>query len=154
MSNGSSQSIRISMSVKLRIGIPLIGGKGWLGGVSYVENLIKALRMLAPEESPLLYLILPPNMVEALELHRHLIPLVDGLYSVAMNPGAIQPVTKNFNNVSELGEVIDFLFPVNSDVVNELCSASWIPDFQHIYLPHLFSSNELITRDTAFARIE
>ncbi|MHB8120727.1 MAG: glycosyltransferase [Desulfuromonadaceae bacterium] len=140
------------MPVKLRIGIPLIGGKGWLGGVSYVENLIKALRMLPSDESPLLYLIVPPNMVEALELHRHLIPLVDGLYSLAENT-ALLPGVRNFNDRKDLGDAIDFLFPVNSDVVNELCSASWIPDFQHIYLPHLFSSNELITRDTAFARI-
>lgn len=139
------------MSAKLRVGIPLIGGKGWLGGVSYVENLIKALRMLPSDESPFLHLIVRPDMVEELELHRHLLPLVDGLYSLAVTTTSL-PGVRNYD-YKELGEFIDFLFPINSDVVNELCSASWIPDFQHIYLPHLFSSNELLARDTAFARI-
>ncbi|GEM_PF-336284 len=140
------------MSAKLRVGIPLIGGKGWLGGVSYVENLIKALRMLPPDESPLIYLVVRPNMVEELELHEHLFPLVNGIYSVAVN-SALLPSIVNFNDCADLGEAVDFLFPVNSDVVNEICSASWIPDFQHVHLPHLFSKNELATRDSAFLNI-
>ena len=38
-------------------------------------------------------------------------------------------------------------------MIPELCSTSWIPDFQHIHLPQFFSDQEIRQRNDSFSRI-
>lgn len=50
---------------------------------------------------------------------------------------------------------INFIFPINSYpylFISKLC-INWIPDFQHIYLPELFSKEEIKNRDVLFLYI-
>ena len=37
---------------RLKLGIPMIGGKHWMGGIAYTELLLKALQTVAPPERP------------------------------------------------------------------------------------------------------
>ncbi len=51
-------------------------------------------------------------------------------------------------------ERIDFLYPSFEEISPRTCgSAAWIPDFQHVHLPHLFSQRELRLRSRGFQRI-
>ena len=49
----------------------------------------------------------------------------------------------HFASFPELFKEIDFYYPVQANVWPNVCSASWIPDFQHIYLPEFFSPDEI-----------
>jgi hypothetical protein len=139
----------------LRIGIPLIGVKRWLGGVTYVELLVKALSLLSDQERPKIYLVV--TNPESLDLHGHIFPLVDGHIFFGWNSPQVaatlkQPV-KLCGSYTELADYIDFYYPVNSDVVSDVCSGSWIPDFQHVHLPEFFPKEELRRRDGWFQKI-
>jgi glycosyltransferase involved in cell wall biosynthesis len=81
--------------------------------------------------------------------------LFDGFLFCGQNVAAAQQVIPGVivAPADELFTYIDFYFPVNSDVWPGLCAASWIPDFQHRFLPELFSASELAWRDAQFARI-
>lgn len=141
---------------RLRVGIPIIGGKGWLGGIAYIEVLIKALHMLPEEERPYIYFVVTDETIRELTLHRHILPLIDSLCYVGTDPDVIRGLGQNlrhFSNFSELAEAVDFYFPVKAGVISELCSGSWIADFQHIHLPQFFSAEELATRDSRFGAI-
>src|SRR5438067_8715790 len=37
---------------RLRWGVPIIGGEGWMGGLIYLDNLVAAVRSLPPNEQP------------------------------------------------------------------------------------------------------
>ena len=48
------------MNDRLRISIPIIGGKHWLGGITYVNALASALKSLPETERPILQLVVRP----------------------------------------------------------------------------------------------
>jgi glycosyltransferase involved in cell wall biosynthesis len=50
---------------------------------------------------------------------------------------------------------LNFIYPYTpyQKVNKELITASWIPDFQHKYLPHLFDLSSIFIRDTSFKYI-
>jgi len=141
----------------LRVGIPLIGNKLWSGGVTYIELLFKALHILPEQERPKVLLIVTEKTLNAIDLHTHLFPLADGVIFVGQNihhADTIMP--KPFTHCpssQELFSEIDFYYPVASDAWPDFCSASWIPDFQHVHLPEFFSPNELQWRNNAFQKI-
>ena len=45
----------------MRIGILPQGGRDWIAGVIYVENLVRALNLLPQEERPFLYFVVGPG---------------------------------------------------------------------------------------------
>ena len=73
------------LSGNLRVGIPIIGEQGWLGGITYVELLIKALRLLPDQERPKVSLILHESKLHAVDLHEHIFPLVDDFIFLGFN---------------------------------------------------------------------
>jgi glycosyltransferase involved in cell wall biosynthesis len=142
----------------LRIGIPLIGGKGWLGGISYIELLVRAVAGLPKEERPQLFLVLTEHAIGSLHLHSSILPLLDGfvLFMENISESDLKKIEGTFTHAGsceELFTLIDFYYPVQSDVLLGFPAASWIPDFQHIHLPQFFSEHERSVRDSAFGRI-
>lgn len=143
--------------MKHNVGIPIIGGKGWLGGVSYIELLFKALALLPETERPRLFLIVSQEHLEDYSFHSHLVELADGVIFLgedAISARAAVPVEfTQCRDFAELTKIIDFYFPVNFGVVTELPSASWIPDFQHLHLPQYFSPEEISGRNRCIDEI-
>lgn len=141
----------------LRIGIPIIGLKEWLGGISYVDHLVKALRTLPESNSPKLFLVVSDWYLDSYSLHQPIIPLFDGIFFVGQNLSKASSVIRqpftHLRSHSELSDYIDFYYPVNSYVIPDLCSGSWIPDFQHIHLPEFFSPAECQRRDNSYDEI-
>jgi glycosyltransferase involved in cell wall biosynthesis len=141
----------------LRIGIPIIGIKDWLGGVTYIELLVKAVSMLPEGERPKMFLVMNEGNFDALDLHSGLFPIVDDIFFIGPDiSGANKLLSSKFRQIfsyEELFSEIDFFFPVLSNVLPHECSASWIPDFQHFHLPEFFSAGELKFRNDRFQQI-
>jgi glycosyltransferase involved in cell wall biosynthesis len=141
----------------LRVGIPVIGNSDWLGGVSYIESLIRAINVLPKQERPKLLLMVPEPFLDAIDLHRGILPLIDGILFFGIDvKKAEEKLRQPFiecHSIEEVSSHLDFFFPVVADVLPHMCSASWIFDFQHIYLPEFFSQADIQNRNSAFRRI-
>lgn len=144
----------------------------WTAGAHYFQNLFFALHALRPEMNVRISLLRLPDTKPSRYFDGN--TLVDEVLTfppepVGVSPGAMsrqrlriqrrlglyrppqQPALDDFlegKNVSalftcwiELGP--DWSFPL----------LTWIPDFQHLHLPDLFTPAELEQRDTLFARI-
>lgn len=142
---------------KLRIGIPIIGSKEWMGGITYIEILIKALNSLEQSERPQVYLLAPEHIIYEFDSHNDLLSMVDGLYIVGTDCRKSLYTTDSpfikYCSENDLPGLIDFYFPATYRVEYRICSGSWIPDFQHIILPEFFSKQELLNRDNIFRNI-
>ena len=136
----------------MRIGIPLVGGKFWHGGVTYVEALVKSLRGLHGDQQPLVYLIVDRTTAANLPAHLYFAAMIDGVIAIgdvpAMSDDSGVPATRVPRH-RELVDYVDFIFPVNTDIMPGFCHASWIPDFQHRHLRQLFSAEDFDRRESA-----
>lgn len=138
-----------------RIGIPVIGSADWIGGVCYVENLVKAVRMLPREAQPELYLLFADKDLDALPLHTHFLPLFDDiLYQGTETPkvaARLERPVRAYSSRAQLLQLVDFVYPAPDPLLEGLPAAAWIPDFQHVHLPQFFSAEEIKERDHSFA---
>jgi glycosyltransferase involved in cell wall biosynthesis len=136
----------------MRIGIPLVGGKFWHGGVTYVEALAKSLRGLPEDQRPRVYFIVDKVTAAHLPVHLHFATMIDGVIAIgdvpAMSDDRCVPTTR-VAGLRELVDCVDFIFPVNTDIMPGFCHASWIPDFQHRHLRQLFSAEDFDRRESA-----
>lgn len=141
----------------IRVGINMIGGKSWLGGANYILLLVKAVKTLTLEERPMLFLIVTDHSLQALELYAPMLSEFTGIVFVGANREiackVLPPRTIYFHSEDELFDFIDFIFPVTSSVMPSRCSASWIEDFQHCYLPQFFSPQDVAGRDERFKKV-
>jgi glycosyltransferase involved in cell wall biosynthesis len=139
----------------IRVGIPILN---WLGGVSYVELLVRAVTLLQDNERPKLFLVVRDDTLDVLELYKYIVPLFDGIFFVGKDLSRARALLNtefiHCHSDDELYKYIDFYFPVNSDVLSHrYAAASWIPDFQHKYLPDFFSAQEIANREHKFRQI-
>ena len=137
----------------------------WLGGAIYIENLLSTLATLTASDRPIVRLAIHSNTDT---------PFVHRLRSMEIvsrtNPcgGVVWRAIKRVDRA--LGGLIlqlmqltnkpkfnrsnhELWFPafeINLVPRNELY---WIPDFQHFYLPHLFTESELALRNSRFENI-
>lgn len=143
--------------MKPRICLPIIGNQGWLGGVSYLENLIKSVRILPESEQPEVFLYLEDHTLGALELHAHFLALFTGIIykgpqGQALSEYLRRPVVTVAGH-DELYELIDFFFKGPDEFLGSYCSAAWIPDFQHVHLPQFFQPEDIQLRDRVFRHL-
>ena len=139
------------MIADIRVGIPAIGGKGWLGGVSFVELHTKAVAALPAGERPQLFLVVTDTDAGNLEFYLPFISSFSGIICVGAADAAMPPFTDirriHCADENELFREIDFYFPASFRVLPRRCAASWIHDFQHRYLPEFFSPQDVARRD-------
>lgn len=152
----------------IRVGILMQATRRWMGGVVYIQNLIKAIATLPSDvKSQLeLHLIISPDSEP--EFYQGLIPLVSSIHTVDFLNREIGnklrwKVTQVFpwlrgklltaNHIASQIQ-FDFFYPIMGKYEVtwgfENRMAAWIPDFQHRYLPNLFSTYELDIRERNF----
>jgi glycosyltransferase involved in cell wall biosynthesis len=141
------------MLSSINVGIPIIGSKGWLGGISYIELLVRAVNSLPHGVRPKLFLVVTEETLQNLPLHKSIAPLFDGIIFVGPRQRELPGGMIHIESYPALFQALDFYYPVLSDVWPGGRAVSWIPDFQHMYLPQFFSDNEMQLRSNAFARI-
>jgi glycosyltransferase involved in cell wall biosynthesis len=161
------------MKEGLHIGLIMRYGREWVGGTEYIKNIILALASLPRETrlkfkvslicgesvDPAYYSPVVPHLdhVYRLDLEKMLEPR-DGprtrLGQFRQKAGSFLHREKNQSFDEFLKKAhIDFLYPY-SEIGKISCRyASWIYDFQHKHLSHLFSQYEIAKRDRVFLQV-
>ncbi len=152
-----------------RIGLLLPMDSQWMGGIVYIQNLVKALGMLAPDQRARIELFLIAASTADPTPYASLQPLVDHLcLEPCLSLSFFNRLRRRVGRaVAQLEDPclarlaqrhkLDFLYPVMGSFGASLALgcywAGWIPDFQHKILPHLFSATEHRSRDREIARL-
>lgn len=147
------------MDKRAEIAIKYENSKHWIGGAYYIQNLIKALNTVDDSEKPFIYIYCSNE-----EDYHYLIKETCYPYSKYVHEelnmslfSKIKDIVKaifdfyNFkssNAIDLSGTDILFLYPAgNPSKVKDLKrSLGWIPDFQELHLPQLFSWKERVKR--------
>ncbi len=119
-----------------------------MGGTLYIRNLISTLEQLPEQRRPVIYLLdeNPASYPQIRELSRCSIVrnrYLFGRYTLYLNKltGRMFPWTRNYQNR------VDIIYPVlNPHNHYSAKQIYWIPDFQHEYMPELFSPQEVDRR--------
>ena len=148
------------MNKIIRIALVMQGGSNWMGGVEYIKSIIFALMSLPLEdrEKFQLYLICSKSLDSS--LYEQIRPF---LKEILYMEDIFDPFNilrglgwQIFREVFFLAKQIDFVYPsLNKHIPFFPCtnSASWIPDFQHKYLPSFFQEKVILNRDRHFKKI-
>lgn len=129
----------------MHIAVNLVGDRNWMGGVIYVSNLLHALNSLpkAERSAHKVMLVVYPDQMDIKDL---VVPLVDAIYY----PSFFFKVSKRFPACvrRHLGSLVnpehfDFMFPMLEPYGYPFPNAGWIPDFQHLHLPHFFEQDKI-----------
>ena len=143
------------MKETISVGLNIIGGKSWLAGVTILELLVKATKLIS--ERPIFYLLVTEKTLKDYEWHRTLSGYLAGIIFLGKRNEQVAGILGEnciyVNSLEELFVHIDVLYPMNSDVLPGYPAISWIPDFQHRHLPDNFSSSERQWRDEKFLQI-
>ncbi|MCT7983617.1 glycosyltransferase family 4 protein [Laspinema sp. A4] len=137
--------------------------KTWMGGVIYIQNLVKAIASLSLPDVEL-YLIIPSNSEP--ELYADIQDLVNKVcvensLSLNFRNRLWWMILRKFPFLPDQGlsqivkrENIDFLYPILGTYgfsCNFACKwAAWIPDLQHKYLPNFSSKKIIIAREQVY----
>jgi len=128
----------------LRIALNELGGAQWTGGITYRNNLIKSLSLLNPDQK--LFFVSKESKPDKDLSHLELIK-VNG--SSSFLDRQIDRVTRRTMGKDHLlakvlkGKNIDILFPHSLNAGSGTKSIYWIPDFQFVHLPHLYTPAQL-----------
>ncbi len=145
----------MTFATKPLVGFPSMAT--WMGGINYLDILTKGLKALPEAQRPAMVLVV--QNWDGIELHKSIIERMDQLWIIGKKIGAEKLPVATQLQVSYLDSLeqavarLDTFFPVISDVVRSEKGVSWIPDFQHLYLPELFSESERSHRDGQYKLI-
>jgi len=143
----------------LRIGIWISEAGSWLGGISYIENLVRAIATLP--QQPKLALVYTSRTHQYLEQFQSIYALVEQFICLTeLNLWEVE-TEASFSGITcqtyaQLFEHIDFLYPCLQAIdatATSYSHACWIPDFQHVDLPQLFSQEDIQERNALFSEI-
>lgn len=139
----------------MRLGVPLVGGRQWMGGYNYILNLFRVLRQFGS------------GCVEPVLFVNHDLPELDlepftalGYETVRSRAFDPRPLTQSLLPTLLLGKnphIDRTLQERHIDAVFEnanyygwrmaLPAIAWIPDFQHRHLPHMFGRSAYWKRE-------
>lgn len=156
------------MSNIMRIGLIMQGGRTWAGGAEYIKNIILALSTLPPEaQNTFTVKLICSKNIEP-ELLESITPFLESIhYLEDQQPFTIlnrlrwKAQRTLLNRKSPRLDAflhslnLDFVYPhfTTDSKKYSFQSCPWIPDFQHKYLPELFSPAEIQLRDETFGQI-
>ena len=128
-----------------RIGIIYRGGKGWIGGVYYIQNIINALNTLSDVDKPLIDIYTDTKeMFDNLSNITKYPYLIFNLYRINKFMFWLRKACKLVSyDVQERLPLVSynkddiFVFPDSQGNPKQLLA--WIPDFQENHLPEMFN---------------
>lgn len=140
----------------IKVGFTIIGGKtSWMGGVNYLKNLMFAISQSDEGKiQPVLFvgykvdkkllaefadlaIIKKASVFDRCSLHWFVDFILRDVFK-------INPIINNLIRENDI-QVFSHSFIYGSDL--KCLSVNWIPDFQHLRLPHMFSKLNLLVRD-------
>ena len=84
----------LSLARQLRMAIPAIGGSQWLGGVNYVQNLVKAVTSLPDHSRPSVSLVIRDANLQEFSLFESAARLAEEVIYVGSQPGVALAVAE------------------------------------------------------------
>lgn len=155
------------MSKLLRIGLIAQGGRDWIGGSLYVQNIIIALSHLPDEVKSTFEVCLLDDESLDIASRDRLTPYLSHYYNLTRETKSrtfsnrlVWKVQKDLLKRADRRlaplvkrEKIDFLYPhfTSNKETFPARSCPWIADFQHKYMPELFTDGEIQMRDKAYS---
>jgi glycosyltransferase involved in cell wall biosynthesis len=153
------------MTKPLRIALIMQGGRGWMGGMEYIRNIILALSSLPRDMRNTFEIFLlasrstDPDFMASVKPYLKKVYVVDELVPPTVLNRLKWLVMSQVFRVPDnrYGSIIeknkfDFIYPCTNPYdgypVRKL--VAWIPDFQHKYLTEFFTSSEIKGRDNMF----
>lgn len=150
----------------INIGLLMHASESWMGGAIYIQNLVKAIATLPKGDRETIKVHLITSSRTSSTFYQDLLPLVDTHQKIDFL--SIKPISRisrwlesfipfmqksliSAHEINRIKEEIDFFYPLTGE--REIfwnfpvTRVSWIPDFQHKYLPDFFSAREQIRRD-------
>lgn len=149
----------------LRIAFANISVSEWAAGGHYLKNLFSALRSLDDRCRPEIVLLVPPQAQP--DSYNMLSPYVDQLLYMPTVPWADFWWRQIIRIQMRLGiyqsplapylheQRVDSIFVLNTEFGPRFSVPllAWIPDFQHLHLPEMFSLESIQKRNKGFSRI-
>lgn len=136
------------MDQLLTLGIELINDPSWMGGTLYLQNLAICLSRLPALERPNIRLLGSPEIIANFNEKNGLLPGIDSLPK-----SLLQRIAHRLGLPQKQQPAIDVIYPGFGAQVPGAVTMCWIPDFQHRYLPKLFSVEEIAARDASIGEI-
>jgi glycosyltransferase involved in cell wall biosynthesis len=144
----------------IRIGFIGNVSSQWMGGMNYYKNLLFAIASLKDKDIEV-YIFVGCKADDEIKtlFAEYSIVVQDSMFDKNSFSWYIGKIFKKFFNSSFLLEKVLKKYKINvlshSGITKLQCckTINWIPDFQHIHLPHMFSSDEIKRRNTNFQRI-
>jgi len=143
----------------IRVAFPDLGAGGWMGGVVYLYNLLYALSKLEQRRIDPVVIFGRRSDPKVAAMYQ---PLAELVFSSLMDEKSIfWTIHKAQRRIFGADPLLwAYLRQHGIDVVSHYsCRArnvgsygaiSWIPDFQHLHLPEMFSREELARRDLTY----
>ena len=157
------------MNQPFKIGLLMQGGQSWIGGTEYIKNIILALSSLSQEERETFEVFLLFHQSLDLDTQNQLSPYIKAFYNLE---NELEPLTFINRLKWKIQEIIsgqiyprlseflrknkfDFIYPylISKNKKMPIQGYPWIADFQHKYLPHLFTELEIKQRDKSFSQV-
>jgi hypothetical protein len=140
------------MAKRIKVGIIYSYDENWIGGTYYYQNLIQSLNLLPDARKP--HLVILSNSIASFaslrEINYPFITYKDlsntlSFFEKLRNKILKRVFSKRIIPKKKINLGIDVLFhPSEVQIPNTIKKhLHWIPDFQEIYLPHLFSEEYL-----------
>lgn len=157
------------MKKLFKIGLIMQGGTGWIGGTEYIKNIILALSSLPNEERETFEICLLYHQDITPNIQNQLTSYLNIAYNLENELEQINfinrlkwkvrkvlfkqtdPRFSDFLNKEKFSFVYPYLVTKNEHLSFQ--GSTWIPDFQHKYLPHFFTESEIKVRDKLFTKI-
>ncbi|MFQ4135675.1 glycosyltransferase family 4 protein [Nodosilinea sp. PGN35] len=136
------------MGQPLTLGIELIDDPNWMGGTLYLQNLAICLSRLPAQERPHVRLLGSPEIVANFTARHGPLPGIN-----SSPKSLLQRISQRLGLPQKQPPAIDVIYPGFGAQVPGAVTMRWIPDFQHRYLPELFSAEEIAARDASIGEI-
>jgi glycosyltransferase involved in cell wall biosynthesis len=155
------------MTKPLRIALIMQGGRGWMGGMEYIRNIILALAKLPQEVRSTFEVSLladsstDPSFIESVKPYLKKVYIIDELVPPTLwnriRWALIRLLLKrsDYRYDTIIKKNFEFVYPCTSSDsgFDPRRLTAWIPDFQHKYLPEFFTELEIGNRDNDFSRM-
>ena len=144
----------------IRVGFIGAVSKEWMGGLNYFNNLLFALNQIGKKELEIFVFVGKKTDIEIKRMfQKYAIVIEDSIFDRKSLKWLLmkieQKIFKTNFILSSLLKKFNIQVLSHASIVNlnGIKTINWIPDFQHIHLPQMFSSEEIKRRDESFMKI-
>lgn len=137
------------------------GKSSWMGGVNYFKNLFYALREHSSSDLEIVVFLPPGTEHQILSIYAPFVTECHIVNFIDKNTisGFLSKIEYRIFGKSFLAQLL--LNPHRIDVISHaslyglgiIPTISWIPDFQHLYLPEMFTAREIVDRNNYFLKL-